>query len=144
MEETAIVKDVSGITATVAVEKTTACAHCQSSKVCDSTPESSLIEAINTVNARIGQKVIIEMKTYTYLKGALVVYAIPAIALLLGAILGKHVLSAMDMFGSMKVDAVSAISGFTAFVVSLVVVKLISSNLEKKTEYKAVIKRVLD
>ncbi|MBF0539411.1 MAG: SoxR reducing system RseC family protein [Nitrospirae bacterium] len=149
MEETAIVKGVSGITATVVVQRTSACSHCSSSKVCDSTGEDSLaedsmIEAINTVNARVGQKVIIELKTYTYLKGALIVYAIPAIALLTGAIVGRAVLSGMSMFSSMKPDVVSAIVAFMAFFVSLVAVKLISGRLDQKADHKAVIKRVLD
>ncbi|KJU86609.1 Positive regulator of sigma(E), RseC/MucC [Candidatus Magnetobacterium bavaricum] len=149
MEETAIVKGVSGILATVVVKRTSACAHCSSSKVCNSDEEGadsedSVIEAINTANAAVGQRVIVELKTYTYLKGAMIVYALPAVALLLGAILGKGVLSGMTMFSSMRPDVVSAIGGFTALVVSLVVVKLISDRLEKKTEYKAVIKKVLD
>ncbi|MBF0606336.1 MAG: SoxR reducing system RseC family protein [Candidatus Magnetobacterium sp. LHC-1] len=149
MEETAIVKDVSGIMATVVVQRTSACAHCSSSKVCNSDDdasetEASVIEAINTANAKVGQKVVVELRTYTYLKGAMIVYAMPAIALLLGAIVGKTLLSGVAMFASMKPDVVSAIGGFTALLLSIVAVKLISGRLENKTEYKAVVKKVLD
>ncbi|MBF0317864.1 MAG: SoxR reducing system RseC family protein [Nitrospirae bacterium] len=149
MEETAIVKDVSGTLATVVVQRTSACAHCSSNKVCSSDEEGSdsedsVIEAINTANATIGQRVIVELKTHTYLKGAMIVYALPAIALLAGAIVGKGMLSDMAMFSSMRPDVVSAIGGFTALFLAVIAVKLISGRLEKKTEYKAVIKRVLD
>lgn len=101
-----------------------------------------LIEALNPVKARVGQKVRVVMKPYTYLRGSLMVYGIPALALIAGAVIGKEALG--SYFKSLDPDILSAISGFGACAVSFLAVKLWSSKMSKKTELKPVIEEILE
>lgn len=100
------------------------------------------IEALNPVHARVGQKVIISMKSTTYLKGSLIVYGIPALALVMGAVLGREVLSAY--FAGHDPDSISAISGFAACVLSFFSVKLWSSRIDRKFAATPVIEEIVE
>jgi sigma-E factor negative regulatory protein RseC len=100
------------------------------------------IEALNPVNAKVGQKVKIVMKPYSYLKGSMIVYGVPALALILGAVLGKEIFS--HYFKELDPDTVSAIFGFGAFAISFLYIKLWSSKVLKKVDLKPVIEEILE
>lgn len=140
MDEIGIVKNLSGAIAIVSVERKSACDTCKAG--CKVTDSGAEIEAINEARAAVGQKVRVAMKPYLYLKGSVIVYGIPALALIIGAVIGKEFLS--GFFKNTDSDIVSAISGFALFALSFIIVKLWSSSLEKKTEYKAVIAEILE
>lgn len=141
VEEVGIIKSVEGMLAIVSIPKKSACEGC-SLGICKPDEQSMEIRALNPVNAHVGQKVKIVMKPYTYLKGSLIVYGIPAIALVIGAVLGKEVLSLY--FVKLDPDIVSAISGFITFAISFIAIKLWSSRTEKKVEVKPIIEEILE
>ncbi|MFN3396099.1 MAG: SoxR reducing system RseC family protein [Thermodesulfovibrionales bacterium] len=142
MEETGIVKSLSGALAIVVVERKSACDQCKAG--CKVTDSGAEIEALNPVKAKIGQRVKVIMKPYTYLKGSIIIYGIPALALIIGAIIGKELLTSIHPFTSLDPDVVSAITGFGAFVLSFLVVKIWSMKIEKRIEYKPVIEEILE
>src|SRR4030042_6832861 len=115
MEEVGIIKSIEGLVATVSVPKKSACEGC-SLGICKPEDQTMELEALNHVNARVGQKVKLVMKTYTYLKGSIIVNGIPALALIIGAILGKEVFS--NYFRETDPDILSAVFGLGAFVFS--------------------------
>lgn len=139
MDEIGIVKTVNGVLAKVSVERKSACDSCKAG--CRVTDAGAEIEAFNQAKAMVGQKVKIEMKAYSYLKGSVLVYGIPALALILGAIIGKEFFS--SYFTKTDSDTVSAIFGFSAFILSFIIVKILGGRMEKKTEYKPVIVEIL-
>ncbi len=140
MEEIGIVKSTDGIIATVSVERRSACEQCAAG--CKITASGAEIEAINHAKARVGQKVRVELRPYSYLKGSMIAYGLPAVALVIGAVAGKGFFS--RFLPGTDPDIVSAIFGFGAFIVSFVVVKFWSMRLEKKTEYKPVIEEIIE
>ena len=140
MEEIGVIEHVEGFNATVAVPKKSACDGC-SLKTCRPSGESMTIEALNPIHAQVGQKVIITMKSNTYLRGSLIVYGIPALALVIGAVIGREVLSAF--FVSHDPDTISAISGFAACVLSFFSVKIWSGRGNRKITDKPVIQEIL-
>lgn len=140
MEEVGVIKSIEGMVATVSVPKKSVCEGC-SLGICRPEDQTMEIEALNHVNARVGQKVKIVMKTYTYLKGSIIVYGIPALALIIGAILGKEVFS--KYFREMDPDILSAVFGFGAFVIFFLLIKLWSGRVEKKMESKPFIEEIL-
>jgi len=140
MEEIGLVKSVEGMYAKVDVPRKSTCEVC-TIETCKPGEQSMEIEALNPVKAKVGQKVKVVMKPYTYLKGSFIVYGIPALALVLGAILGKFLSSYFKEIGP---DVLSAILGFSAFTTSFVAIKLWSKRLEKKVEYKPVIEEILE
>ena len=140
MEEIGVVKSVDGVMAVVSVERKSACEQCKAG--CKVTDSGAELEAINLAKAKIGQKVRVELKPYSYLKGSSIVYGLPALALIIGAVVGKEFFS--GLFQSLDPDIVSAIFGFGAFILAFVIVKVWSMRIEKKTEYKPVIEEVLE
>lgn len=140
MEETGIVKSVEGPFARVAVAKKNMCEQCTAG-TCFMTDEGAELEALNEVRAEVGQKVRVTLMPYSYLKGSIIVYGLPALALIAGAVVGKEVAGS---FGDMDPDLVSAIFAFGAFALSFIVIKLWSMRAEKKVQYKPVIEEILD
>lgn len=140
MEEIGVVKSIEGPLAKVAVAKKGICDKCTQG-TCHLTDEGAEIDALNNVRAVVGQRVRVVLKPYSYLKGTLIVYGIPAAALVIGAVLGKEVFARYLI--SIKPDTVSAIFAFGAFALSLVIVKLWSRIAEKKVEYRPVIEEIL-
>ncbi|MCL5024318.1 MAG: SoxR reducing system RseC family protein [Nitrospirae bacterium] len=140
MDEIGIVKSVEGIFALVSVERKSTCEQCAAG--CKVTDSGAEIEAVNLVKAREGQKVRVTLKPYAYLKGSVIAYGLPALALIAGAVAGKEVFS--RFFPAMDPDLVSAIFGFGAFFVSFILVKLWSMRVQKKPEYKPVIEEIIE
>jgi sigma-E factor negative regulatory protein RseC len=142
MHEMGIVKSVNGATAIVKVSKKTSCCESCEKDICDISEDGIETEAINEAGAKTGQKVKLVMKSYTFVKGAIVIYIIPVSALIAGAILGNLYLP--GHFSETDPDLLAVLGGFLLFFASLVLVKLIVSRMEKKTEYKSVIESIME
>jgi sigma-E factor negative regulatory protein RseC len=140
MEEIGVVKSISGAMATVSVDRKSACEQCAAG--CKITGSGAEIEAVNRAKAEVGQKVRVELKPYAYLKGSIIVYGLPALALIIGAVAGKEFFS--GLFPAVDPDTMSAIFGFGAFITSFVLIKFWSVRAEKKTELKPVIEEILE
>ena len=84
MRETGIVKSVDGEFCTCATRRKSACGdNCATCKaVCSS--REHIFTAKNTIGAKEGDTVIIEMPTSSVLKSAFLVYILPLLAFLLG------------------------------------------------------------
>ncbi len=141
MEEIGVVKSIDGVFAKILVERKSACDKC-SEGVCHVSDRGAVIEALNPVKAREGQKVRVVFKPYTYLKGTILVYGLPALALIIGAVLGKEVLS--RFFSAVDPDLLSAIGGFGLFAVVLAAVRIFTARMERKPEYKPVVEEILE
>ncbi len=140
MEEVGSVKSIQGPMATVVVTKKSMCEHCTAG-TCSMTEGGAELEALNEAGAGVGQKVRVELKAYSYLKGSMIIYGLPALMLIIGAVVGKEI---GPRFMGLDSDLVSAIFAFGAFAFSIVLVKLWSMKAEKKTEYRPVIKEIID
>lgn len=141
MEEIGIVKSIEGVMAKVSVPRKSVCEGC-TANICKPDDQSMEIEAINEARAKVGQKVRVAIKTYTYLKGSIIVYGLPAIALIVGAIIGKEIFS--HQFEDMDPDIISAIFGFSAFIIAFLGIKIWSIKAGKKTESKPIIEEILE
>jgi sigma-E factor negative regulatory protein RseC len=140
MEETGLVIKVEGRRAFVAVERKSACESCPASAICKPTEEGSLIEAINEAGAQIGDRVIVSLKAFSYLKGSIIAYGIPALSLIAGAVMGKEILKG---FVKLDPELLSAIGGLVFFTLSFVIIKLFSKKFDRKTEYIPVIEKII-
>lgn len=141
MEEIGTVKSTAGAFAKVSVPKKSVCEGCTAG-TCKPDEQSMEIDAVNKAGAKAGQKVRVVIKSYTYLKGSILVYGIPAVALIAGAVLGKEIFS--KQFKGTDPDIVSAIFGFGLFLMAFLGIKLWSLKAEKKTETKPVIEEILE
>ncbi len=142
MQEIGIVKSIEGSTARVMISREgSPCESC-AQDAC-SIPEKGIeTEAVNIAGAKAGQKVNVAMTSYTYYKGALLIYVLPVVALIGGAILGNMYLPAYIHVNDP--DVLAVIGGFSAFIISLLAVKIIMSKLNKKTAYQSVIVSIVE
>ncbi len=141
IEEIGIVKSVDGMTAVVSVPKKSACEGCTLG-TCSAEEKSMEIEAWNEAGAKAGQRVRVSIKSYAYMKGAMIVYGLPAVALVAGAVVGKELVS--RVFPSADPDVLSAVFGFAACILSFAVVKIWAHKAGKKTESRPVVAEILN
>ncbi|MDO8282829.1 MAG: SoxR reducing system RseC family protein [Thermodesulfovibrionia bacterium] len=141
IEETGVVIRTEGITATVLVQKRGSCEGCTATGTCATTQEGMEIEALNPVQAEAGQTVKVSIQSMTYLKGTMLVYGFPMIALIAGAVIGKNI--GEKFFSSFDSDLCAAIFGFSAFLLAFLFAKVYSRKAETKTEYKPVISEIV-
>lgn len=142
MEEIGIVKSIEGVNARVMISlKGSPCESCIQDAC--TVPEKGIeTEAINAARAKVGQKVKVVVSSYTYLKGAMLIYALPVVALIAGAILGKIHLP--RFFSGTDSDLLAAAGGFFLFLLSLILIKLAVKRMDRKTEYKSVIESIVE
>jgi sigma-E factor negative regulatory protein RseC len=142
IEETGIVTKTEGIMARILVQKRGTCEGCAATSVCESSEKGMEIEALNPVHAKVGQTVKVSIKPQTYLKGTMLVYGLPLVALISGAILGKNI--GEEYFKGIDSDVVAAILGFGLLIITFFLIKLWSKKTETKIEYKPIIEEILN
>jgi len=141
MTNIGIVKSVQGNMARVVVVEGPGCCESCQAVSCDPI-NGTETEVVNTVHAKVGQKVKIDMHALTFLKEVLVLYVLPIVALLTGAVLGRSYLPAY--FRGTSPDVLSAAGGFFLFVISLLTAGLYARKIEKKAEDKPVIESIIE
>lgn len=141
MHEIGIVTRIDGMMARVRMEKKSACSHCEQDS-CDITEGGVETDAINIARARVGQKVKVVMRSQAFMKGAIFLYIFPLTALFLGAIAGKIYLPAY--FPETGSDLLSALGGIAAFLVSVVLLIVLSKTTKQNKEFQSVIEEILE
>jgi len=142
LEETGTVTKLNGSMAMVLVQKKSACDGCSVEGACKATPEGMEIEALNAVHAKVGQRVKILITTGDYLKGTMLVYGVPLIVFIAGAILGKNL--GEKYFTDMNSDIIAAVTGFICLFLSLAGARLWSKKMESKAGNMPVIEEILE
>ncbi len=141
-EETGIVKEIDGIMAKVAVQKKDACDGCSAQDACSSSnDEEAVLEAINAAKAEVGQTVKISMKPMTYLKGTMLVYGMPLVLFLAGAVAGQKI--GEEYFRETSSELVAAVTGFAALFISLLIIKVWSGKTESRKGSQPVIEKII-
>jgi sigma-E factor negative regulatory protein RseC len=141
MEEVGTIKSTDGLFAVVSVPRKSSCEGCSLS-ICKPDEQVMEIEALNTAKADVGQKVRVVIKSSSYMKSAGIVYGIPALALVLGAMVGKELFS--RYLPEFDPDIISAMFGFGGFILAFVVIRLWTDNASKRKESKPVIEEILE
>ncbi|MBL0716328.1 MAG: SoxR reducing system RseC family protein [Desulfosarcina sp.] len=116
-----------------------ACEGCASCGSCNAQRPDTEVEVINEVGAEVGDRILLDFKTASFLKITFLLYIFPIICLTLGAILGLRV--AQD-FGYDQ-SACSAIVGFAGFFVSVAIIRVAGRRLARKKNYRPQITKIL-
>ena len=90
IKEQGKVEEINENTALVRIQKRSACAHCGSKDSCSISKRDALIEVPNDLDAGLGDQVEITVPEGTLLRLSALVYLLPVVALLIGAILGTE------------------------------------------------------
>ncbi|MDH4101082.1 MAG: SoxR reducing system RseC family protein [Nitrospirota bacterium] len=142
MEEEAVVISVQGENATVRIMRSGSCDGCSAKSTCGtgSSGEEKVTEALNPVGAAPGQRVIISIKPGVVLKASLIVYLLPILVLIGGAILGKEM--ATSMGNEAQSDFWAAVVGFSLMAIVFAVQWLWNKRASTAREYMPTIIKV--
>jgi len=93
-----IVERKSAEIAVVLCQKQSACKHCPSSGACQigDDGKSMQVEAFNQIGAEVGERVRVETSTKHFLQSSFMLYIVPIIGLLIGALAGELIAQNLD------------------------------------------------
>jgi sigma-E factor negative regulatory protein RseC len=128
--------------ALVSTVRSGACESCTAKGMCHNLGGGNEAEvmAINSANARVGDRIVISFQTSSLMKAMFLLYIFPILWLLAGAVIGHNYSSFLGMNSS----ALSAIVGFLFFFIAVIFVKTRANQLAKKDTYQPRIIRVLE
>ncbi|MGO1369997.1 MAG: SoxR reducing system RseC family protein [Senegalia sp. (in: firmicutes)] len=138
MDQVGYVVETKDDYAVVDVRRTSACGDkCGSCGGGCSVP-AMRVNIKNTIGAKVGNFVEIEMETKSLMKSAFIAYVIPLIMLIVGISSGVYF---FNNLGFESYEVLGILTGFVALVISYFLLKLIDNNIKKnKTNQLKIIK----
>lgn len=138
-EQGYIVEIVDSVTAKLKLKRHSACASCGK---CATTSESKdiIVEVDNTIGAKVGDRVEVNMETVNVLKAAFIAYTIPLIALLIGTI------GTFNILTYLKLNNVEIISGGVGLIFTLLSFLILKKNdrrFRDSKEYIPIVTRII-
>lgn len=118
--------------AMVLCQKNSACAHCSAEGVCNpgDTGQARTVEAYNSVGAQVGDQVRLSVSTRSFLRSSFLLYIVPLIALIIGAIIGQEIAPLLE--NGLDANALSAIMGTVLMALSFLIIRMSNKRLSKK------------
>ena len=110
--------------AVVLCTKSSLCEHCPTSGACHLADDgrARTVEAHNPIGAAVGNRVRVAVSTRTFLQSGFLVYIVPLIAMVAGAVIGRLV--GERLAGGPNPDLLSAVIGIFFLVGSFLVVRI--------------------
>ncbi len=132
--EMGVVTQIKGGNAVVKTQRAAACDGCSEKTTCHGFGGSREmeVEALNPLNAAVGDSVTLEFGTGRMLKLSLLLYIFPIAALLAGAIIGDQAAARLGMDASV----LSAVTGFIGFFGALGVLLTLEKKASQSDRYK--------
>jgi sigma-E factor negative regulatory protein RseC len=127
----------------VLCQKSNLCEHCPSSGSCHLGDDgrARMVEAHNPIGAALGDRVRVAVSTRSFLQSGFLVYIVPLIALVIGAIIGRLV--GERLVSGPNPDLLSAIFGVFFLVGSFLVIRVGSRALPAEA-FRPQITAILD
>jgi len=133
LEEIGSVVELKGKeTAVVLCQRSSFCKHCASMQSCQMADDnrSMLVEALNPLGAAVGDRVRLVTSSRSFLQSSFLLYIVPLIALVVGAVVGYQV--GVRFSGGPDPNLLSAIIGTTFLVGSFFVIRVGSRAIPKE------------
>jgi sigma-E factor negative regulatory protein RseC len=117
------------------------CAGCSARGSCHAMggEDEMAVKAINEAGARVGDQIVLSIKTSSLLKATFLLYVFPILLLIIGAAVGQEMAPKFDFNPS----GLSAIMGLTFFFAALLIIKTTANKLARKNEYRPKIIKIL-
>lgn len=136
-----VIEIVDSITAKIKMQKHSACASC--GKCASSTDKKDIIvEVDNTLGAKVGDYVEVNMDSVNVIKAASIIYIIPLVALLGGTILSYKMLSYFDIL--FNIEIISGGIGVLLTILSYLVIKSRDFKFRESRNYIPIITKVIN
>ena len=139
--ETGIVSRAAEQIAWVTTTRSEACEACAARDSCHSLGggKEMEVEALNPVHARSGDRVVIFFHTASLLKASFLIYVLPILGMLAGAVIGQRIALAHGWPES----ATSAAAAFAAFALVFALVRAAGNRMARQSAYKPKIIRII-
>ena len=122
------------------IERSASCSQCESRDSCQTVGgKSMVIDVSNSLHAKVGDRVEIGVPTRSFLKFTLLVYLLPVIALIIGAVLGEAWGHSLGLEGSL---AAILCGGFT-MALTFTILRRFDRNAREKKDYQPVMTRII-
>jgi len=128
IKERGIVEKVENQKALIRVNRTSACATCESHGSCHIEKRDLVVEVANDLQAKPGDQVELSMPEGAVMQLSTLVYLLPVIALIIGAFAGASIGDAL-----MLNDSISAVGGGA---ILMIMVFLFLKKLEKSPDFR--------
>lgn len=127
--------------AEVLVERSDACSNCESAQFCHALSDCSKIKTkvINNAGAKVGDLVVIRLNTMVVLKGAFILYVVPIIGILAGAVAGSNLATSLGMDATFS----AIIFAFIGLVVGFLIPAFLSRTLSARRDLTPVVTRIV-
>ena len=126
IEEHARVVAVQGDTALLQTQRQSSCGSCEVKSGCGTSLLAGIVgqkitqlKVQNTLNAKPGDEVVLGMEEHALVMGSLLVYGVPLLMLLLGALMGEARASPLGM----DAELLPVVTGATGFVLAFLLVR---------------------
>lgn len=118
--------------AVVLCQKQSACKHCPSSGACQigDDGKSMLVESFNQIGAQVGDRVKVVTSTKHFLQSSFVLYILPVIGLLIGAISGQLIAEYTQV--AIDPQLLSALIGVAFMVGTFLSIRLVTRSLKRE------------
>jgi sigma-E factor negative regulatory protein RseC len=138
--EQGIVEEASGRKAMVRVEKSSACATCQSRESCQEVSgRDMVIEVVNELGAGRGDRVEISIPSGSFLILSLLVYLLPIAALIGGAVAGGGVAGVFQA----NPTTGAIVGGFLGIAITFCVLKRLDRSIRAQKKFRPRMTRLL-
>lgn len=138
--EQGVIEDVSGRKTLVRIEKSSACATCESRGDCSvDSGKSMVVEVANDLGGGEGDHVELSVPSGAFLKLSLLVYILPVVALIAGAFAGGALAGVLHM----PLSLASVIGGFLVMGITFYALKRFDRSLRARSEFRPRMTRIL-
>ena len=144
IQEIGFVEGLKGEYAFVRANRTASCERCASKGMCNIVEDTGhvIVQALNTVGAKEGDTVRIELPEKSFLAASALIYLFPIIALIIGGFIGG--LLHPHFSESITKDGLSALTAFAFLIISVIIVKIVGKNIGKGLEYTPKIVEIIE
>lgn len=149
IEERALVIGLEGTQVHLEIERNQACGLCGKTRGCGvsivgkALGHHGTIKVENTLHANVGQYVLLKIQSNHLLKGTAVLYGVPLIGLLLGALVGRFVFHAISSV-EMSKDGLEIIGAMIGFFLSQYWVKHYSQASHHASHFAPQLIKIID
>jgi len=145
IEEVGTVVELKGKhTAVVMCQKSSLCENCATNGHCvlGDDDKTRFIDVQNSLGATVGENVRIATSTKSFLQSSFLLYIVPLIALVIGAIVGK--LTGENFATGLDPNLLSAVFGVFFMIGSFVVIRVGSTALDQESYMPKIVAILLD
>ena len=127
-------------TAKLKMQRHSACASCGK---CATTSEKKdiVVEVDNSIGAKVGERVAVNMESVNVLKAAVIVYILPLIGLIGGTVVTYYMLQALGNVNNIEI--ISGVVGLVLMFVFFFILKKNDSKFRESREYIPIVTKII-